>query len=176
MAEIIKTYLQSLPALRLIGKKYGEEDRRNGSFGFQWGEWFSKGWFEPIEKRISPVFHQVYEDADAYVGFMCIKDGAPFQYWIGMLTPSDTEVPDGYISLDLPATEAAVAWVYGKEETGDVYCQEKKSIQALNADGIPVHPCADGTWRCFERYVCPRFTTPDEKGNIILDLVFLPNL
>jgi hypothetical protein len=22
---------------------------------------------------------------------------------------------------------------------------------------------------CFERYNCPRFTTPDEKGNVILD-------
>jgi hypothetical protein len=29
----------------------------------------------------------------------------------------------------------------------------------------------DAGW-CFERYACPRYTTPDKNGNIILDICF----
>lgn len=176
MAEIKKVYGQKLPAMRLIGRKYGNENRVGGSFGAKWSEWFQNGWFEPLEKLITPAFSASYSDADAYVGYMCSKEGEPFQYWIGMFVQPDAQPPDGYDCLDFPATEAAVAWIYGKEETGDVYCQEAQAMQALKNAGIPVHPCQDGVWRCFERYACPRFTTPDEKGCIILDLVFLPHL
>ncbi|NLN40953.1 MAG: hypothetical protein GX160_03010 [Clostridiales bacterium] len=51
MAEIIKTYRQSVPAMRFIGKKYEDKDRVNGGFAKQWEEWFSNGWFEVLEKR-----------------------------------------------------------------------------------------------------------------------------
>lgn len=37
MSEIIKVYRQSVPTLRFIGKKYGDSDRVNGTFGKQWG-------------------------------------------------------------------------------------------------------------------------------------------
>ncbi len=30
----------------------------------------------------------------------------------------------------------------------------------------------DGAFWFFERYQCPRFTTPDEKGNVILDMCY----
>ena len=86
MREIIKTYRQSIPALRFIGKKYG--DSAHG-YGAMWGEWFEKGWFDIIVKQIDEGFE---------------------------FNP--------HLSL------------------------------------------------CFERYVCPRFTTPDEKGNVILDIGF----
>jgi hypothetical protein len=36
-AEIIKTYKQEVPALRFIGKKYGDKDRIDGTFGKYWG-------------------------------------------------------------------------------------------------------------------------------------------
>lgn len=39
MAEVIKTYKQSMPATRFIGKKYGDEDRVNGFFSAKWGDW-----------------------------------------------------------------------------------------------------------------------------------------
>lgn len=48
--EIVKTYRQSIPATRFIGKKYGDEDRVNGGFGQQWGEWFQNGWFDVLEE------------------------------------------------------------------------------------------------------------------------------
>jgi hypothetical protein len=37
MAEVIRTYRQSVPAMRFIGKKYYDEDRVDGGFGKQWG-------------------------------------------------------------------------------------------------------------------------------------------
>ena len=64
----------------------------------------------------------------------------------------------------------AVAWVYGSE--GEVYGREEDAMHALEEAGIPVARTPDGAIWCAERYVCPRFTTPDEKGCVILDLCF----
>jgi len=44
MPQIIKTYRQSVPAMRFIGKKYGFEDRVDGHFGALWQQWFANGW------------------------------------------------------------------------------------------------------------------------------------
>jgi hypothetical protein len=52
MSEIIKTYKQHVPALRFIGKKYGDQDRVNGGFGVKWGEWFSNRWFKYWRKTL----------------------------------------------------------------------------------------------------------------------------
>jgi hypothetical protein len=42
-AEIIKVYKQNVPALRFIGKKYGENDCIYGMFGKYWEDWFKNG-------------------------------------------------------------------------------------------------------------------------------------
>ena len=79
MAEIIKTYKQSIPAMRFIGKKYTDEDRVDGSFGAKWGEWFQNGWFEVIESLCDDEFIKIYEDGKAYIGLMKeVNDG--FEY------------------------------------------------------------------------------------------------
>ncbi len=94
MAEVIKTYKQSMPATRFIGKKYGDGDRVNGFFSAKWGEWHQNGWFADIEK--APGFKAAsFEDADAYIGMMRWKSGEPFEYWIGIFTTEGTAVPDG---------------------------------------------------------------------------------
>jgi hypothetical protein len=38
-AEIIKVYKQDVPSLRFIGKRYGDKDRVNRTFGKYWGDW-----------------------------------------------------------------------------------------------------------------------------------------
>lgn len=47
--EIIKSYVQQVPATRFIGKKYGDADRVGGGFGKQWDEWNGNGLFAPID-------------------------------------------------------------------------------------------------------------------------------
>lgn len=168
MAEIIKVYRQSVPAMRFIGKKYGERDRVNGGFGHLWGEWFSHGWFDVIERQISSKLNEIYEDADAYLGLMRWKDGEPFEYWIGMFAPEGSVAPDGFEYIDFPQSELGVCWVYGKE--GDLYCKEDLCATKLGEEGYKITSDEKGAYWFFERYNCPRFTTPDTNGNVILDI------
>ena len=164
MAEIIKAYRQNVGALRFIGKKYGDSDRVNGMFGVKWGDWFENDWFGVIEKQIGKSLAEVYEDGDAYIGLMRDTDGG-FEYWIGLFAPENTDVPEGFSYIDFPKSELGVCWVYGEEDT--VYCLEGKCGERLAEEGFEII----GDW-CFERYACPRFTTPDGNGNVILDICF----
>ncbi len=134
MAEIIKAYRQELPALRFIGKKYGDSDRIDGMFSAKWGEFFQKGWFQELEKRSGVPLGEVYEDGDAYLGMMRWKEGEPFEYWIGMFLPRGTEVPEGFACVDFPESALGVCWVYGTEP--EVYMQEEKSANRLKEEGL----------------------------------------
>jgi hypothetical protein len=84
--------------------------------------------------------------------------------------PENTPVPDGYMFHDFPNGSLGVCWVYGKE--GEVFIQEENCIKKMEQEGYKFLPDENGfQWLC-ERYACPRYTTPDEKGNIILDICF----
>ena len=168
MADIVKMYRQELPAFRFIGKKYGDGERVNGGFGSQWGEWFQNGWFEALEK-LPGGGEALCEDGSAYLGLMRSKEGEPFEYWIGMLLPAGTKVPEGYGYVDFPASAIGICWLKGPEYT--LYCQEPRCCTALAENGY--EPLAENdVWWFFERYACPRFTTPDENGEVILDIGF----
>jgi len=164
MAEITKVYKQNVGPMRFIGKKYGNEDRVDGSFGAKWGEWFENGWFEALEKQSGGQLKETYEDAEAYIGLMREKDGV-FDYWIGMFAPENAAVPEGFVHVDFPKGQLGICWVYGKER--EIYAHEGACGERLEKEGYDV----DTEW-CFERYVCPRFTTPDEEGNVVLDICF----
>ena len=165
MPEIKRVYRQSLPALKLVGKCYTEEDRVNGTFGCKWEEWFRNDWFSPLRTSDGA---EPFEDCNAYIGLCLHKEGEPFRYWIGVFLPVDFAVPDGYDSVTLDAGEIGVAWVCGKEPEIYTYC----CLSRLAKEGFEWTADKNGVKCCFERYVCPRFTTPDEKGNIILDSCF----
>ena len=162
-AEIVKVYTQDVPAVRFIGKKYGDSDRVDGMFGKHWGDWFQNGWFEVIEKQTNKDITALYDDADAYIGLMRDNNGE-FEYWIGILMPEETPVPDGYEYHDFPKAKFGVCWVHGKEE--EVYSQEERCADKLEQMGYTL-----SEW-CMERYCCPRFTTPDENGKVVLDICF----
>lgn len=165
MVAFAKVYRQEVPAQRFIGRKYGDSDRVNGSFGAKWGEFFDQGLMAPLE-AVVPA--DAYEDADAFIGLMRWKDGEPFEYWIGMFTPAGTEVPEGYAYVDFGPSALGVVWVQGPE--GEVYMQEEKCAAQVEQAGYKVVPDSQGAWWFFERYGCPRFTTPNEKGEVILDI------
>lgn len=173
--EITKIYSQAMPATRFIGKKYGEDDRVNGSFGAKWGEAFGIGLFETIEAAAggADALRALYEDGGAYIGLMYCDGKDYFEYWIGEFTPVGTPVPEGLQYVDFPAVRLGVGWLYGVEN--DLYCHEGDVLARLTEAGMT--PAADGAhagW-VFERYGCPRFTTPDAKGNVILDICFILN-
>ncbi|MDD2481725.1 MAG: GyrI-like domain-containing protein [Lutispora sp.] len=161
MVEIIKVYRESLPSLRLIGKRYTDRDRDvNGGFGNKWGEWFEKGYFRALEELGS-----LPENGDAYLG--CMRCVGEFEYWIGMFFPEETPVPDGYMYVDIPSGDLGTCWIRGREDNGEIYGQEphEMCISKIKEAGWQL---SEDPW-FIERYNCPRFTTPDEKGKVILD-------
>lgn len=167
--EIIKSYVQQVPATRFIGKKYGDADRVDGGFGKQWDEWNGNGLFAPIEKAAGDV-SSLFEDADATIGLMRWKEGEPFEYWIGKFTPVGTAVPEDYGFVDFPAAKLGVCWLYGEFDT--LFGKEHLAGKRLSEQGYKCIGDEKGAFWFFERYACPRFTAPDEKGNVVLDIVF----
>ncbi len=151
--KILEVKRESCPAARLIGKKY------EGSAN--WGEWWANDWFAELEKQPAIPFN-----GDAYIGAVRIVDGMP-ERWIGMLFPAETEVPDGFEYADIQALDYAVCYLQDKEGSGEFYTIETHDmcLDKLKVDGLKRK---EDDW-CFERYNCPRFTTPDESGNVILD-------
>ncbi len=166
MPEIKRVYRQSLPAIKLVGKRYREADKRNGLFAHKWAEWFQNDLFSPL---IMPhAGEEPFEDCNAFIGLSRCKEGEPFEYWIGVFCPPDAPVPEGYDSVALEAGDIAVCWVYGKEP--DIY--SVCCLDRLAQEGMSWAADKNGVKWCFERYVSPRFTEPDAQGNVILDMCF----
>lgn len=167
MAEVTRVYQQNMPSVRFVGRKYSAAA---GGYGDLWGEWFERGWFEPLE-RMHETFRAGTEDDDAYVGLMRHGPCAPFEYWIGMFLSADADVPGGYQFIDFEPFELSVAWLRGPES--EIYAQEEKATQEMAKQGI--QPAADGTgaYWFMERYACPRFTQTDENGCVTLDICLI---
>jgi len=162
MAEIIKTYIEQWPATRFIGKRYSTNDMKDGNFSQLWQTWFANNWFEPLDALAVPGID------NGYLGLSrCFGDH--FDYWIGVLAPESTIVPEGYECLDIPASKVGVSWIQG-EDGPELYNKHEECVAALEkADlGTPQRG-EDGTLLSFERYNCPRFTETDGNGLKILD-------
>ena len=164
MVELKKVFKEEVPAMRFIGKKYA-------NFGPMWGEWFANGWFDCIEQSMGGTdsILKIWENGGGYVGLERRANGQPFEYWIGMFTPADTEIPDGFSHVDFPAINLGICWLYGTER--EVH-NTKACKGALVDTGYQIwHDKNGGEWS-FENCVCPRYTTPDEKGNVIMDYCY----
>lgn len=144
---------ESCPAARLIGKKY--------EGGANWGEWWENDWFTKLEGNQCIPFN-----GDAYIGAVHIVNGRP-ERWIGMLFPVNTEAPAGFEYVDIEPLEYAVCYLYDKEGSDAFYTMDTHNmcLEELKAHKLKRK---EDDW-CIERYNCPRFTTPDKKGNVILD-------
>lgn len=148
--KIVDIQRESWPPCLLIGKR-----------GTDWGQWWANNWFEPLEKH--PALDQ---NGDAYIGAVHIVNGAP-EHWIGMYFPEGTPVPVGYEAVAVPAMDYAVCYLQDREGSPDFYTMETHTacLSELKAQGLIRR---EDDW-CFERYNCPRFTTPDEEGRVVLD-------
>ena len=168
--KIINVYTQKVPATRFIGKKYGDEDRVNGFFGQKWGDAFEHGLFGIIEKNAGT--ETFFTDSNSCIGLMRVKDGEPFEYWIGKFTPESTEVPNELQYIDFPESEIGIGWIYGSDKTGEIYGHECDVAKELDKAGHPIKHDSTGACWFFERYQCSRFTPQDSDGNVILDIGF----
>ena len=163
MAEIIKAFRDPIPAMRFIGKSYAE-------FG-HWGDWFQNDWFTLLENAMGGTrsILDIWENGGAYVGLERRKEGEPFAYWIGMFTPAGTPVPDGFAHMDFGPGYLGTCWIYGKE---DEVHDTSRCRETLEKNGMEIAPDAAGAVLSFENCLCPRYTTPDEQGNVILDYCY----
>lgn len=162
MPNITRVFFELLPDVKLIGRRYTDADRdAAGTFMHKWGEWFTNGYFESLEKCAG-----IKRVSDDYFGAM--RDGAEgFEYWIGMLAEPGSDVPEGFEAADIPGGPLGVCYVYGRADSAELFgCDVHEACEAAwAAQGWRV---PERTW-FFERYNCPRFTEPDEAGCVILD-------
>ncbi len=165
MAKLIKFEVVELPNLCVIGKelRYSMEahmkgDNRIGPF---WDKCFSENIFETLEKQSDFIFDS------SYVGIMLDwdKGDGDFSYICGMLFKEGASVPEGYVMKEIEATKSALSWIQGKNEIDVCMSAHNLTEQAIKEKGLNSEAMS---W-CMELYNCPRFTTPDENGDIILD-------
>ena len=165
-SEITRVYKEHLPSLRFIGKRYTNADRIGG-FGHKWGEWFENGWFAKLEE-----IGELKDVENGYLGLMRCGGSDwenTFEYWIGMFFAENTAVPDGFSSIDLEEGDVAVCWIKGREDDG-LYGMHDACIAKFQENGMGNFKSDEKNSAVFfERYNCPRFTAPDESGNVILD-------
>ncbi|MBP1756623.1 MAG: hypothetical protein H6Q59_3021 [Firmicutes bacterium] len=159
MPQIKNVYRESLPALRLIGKRYTDMDRGPlGGFGLKWDEWFQRGYHIPLF-QLGPIVES------AFIG--CMRHNEGLEYWTGMFFPENTPVPENYQSIDIPMGDIGVCWLHGRAASGELY-GEHIHVLCVNKFMEAGWQIADNSW-FFERYVNPRFSKPDEEGKVILD-------
>lgn len=163
--EIVKVYKEHMPDIRLVGKRYTNKDRdESGTFASYWQQCFRENWPETLKQCVG-----IPDVSDDLVGAMrVVGESGDFEYWIGAFVAPDASVPDGFQSVEIPAGEVGVCWLYGNDKNGELF--------GMEASDLSMAAMADNGWKYseqgwfFERYNCPRFTVPDEKGNVILDI------
>lgn len=170
--EVTKVYTEHFPALRFIGTRYTNDDRADGGFGKQWGEWMADDRFGKMKASIASAPFD-----ESTIGLMTMReDTSNFTYWIGLFFPQNTAAPEGYDFIDLPESNIGVGWVCGKDEGGEIYGAPPheavcKALSEAKLGDFRSDITGEGsdTYCFFERYNCPRFTTKDENGNVTLD-------
>ncbi len=170
--EVTNVYTEQFPALRFIGTRYTNDDRRDGGFGVQWCEWMEDDRFEKLKQAAGCAPYD-----ESTIGLMTMRgDMTGFTYWIGLFFPENTGVPENFEYLDLPESTIGVGWVRGSDENGEIYGGPPH--EAVCGELGKITPCqfrndiageGSDTYCFFERYNCPRFTTRDENGNVTLD-------
>ena len=156
--EIVQIVRETTPAVRFIGKRYPADT----NYGAQWGEWWRNGWFDALDK----LEHRAEINQDAYCAAKRIVNGE-LEYWIGMFFDPAVEAPEGYEHVDIGPMTFAVCWLKDKPESPDFSClaTHERCVAEMTRQGMARK---EDDW-CFERYQCPRYTTPDADGNVILD-------
>ena len=105
--EIVNVYKESIPNVKLIGKRYTNADRdETGTFASYWQQCFREGWFDILKQCTS-----IPGVSDSYLGAMrTTDDNGGFEYWIGVFLAPGTEVPEGFEAVEIPAGDVGVCF------------------------------------------------------------------
>ena len=163
--KIQNIHRESLPALRLIGRRYTNFNRGpSGGYGEKWCEALQPG---GLLDQLDALPHPAGVEHGC-LGFMrCDGTDENFEYWIGRFYNAGSAVPEGMDYLDIPAGEVGVCWLFGREKDG-IFGQHGKCEKALQKQGWPLGTDAQGYKVFFERYSA-RWEQPDAKNRVILD-------
>lgn len=165
MGKIIMLQVKNLPALCVVGKqlKVSMPDlQKENPIPAFWQQCLSDGSFTILAKQTDFIAN------DAYVGWMAdwSRNDGYFTYICGMLMKVDCPIPaGGFVLRKIEPSTVAIGWLQGSSPAEVSSIAHEATRKALEEEG---YSCENAQW-CMELYNCPRFTTPDENGNIILD-------
>lgn len=167
MAEFVKLTITPIPRLYAVGKALRAD--MNATMGPDnplpafWGQCMQDKTLDTVQAQYKD---QLYSNDQ--IGLMYDWQGGDglFTYMIGMLlTEKPTTLPEGYETFTLSPIDVAIGWVRGKNGPDLFQPAHKMTEEALAQAGY----IADDIPWSLELYNCPRFTTPDADGNVILD-------
>lgn len=165
MGALIKFEISDMPDVLLVGKAIrhtrGEMAKGDNPIPAFWSRCFADGTFPALEAQGDFVYNH------GYAGVMTDWDSAynGFCYVVGMLMKPGADVPQGFVSYPLDATRIATGWIQGKDAADVGEKAYAYTEQAVYSNG---YRCNQMKW-CMELFTHPRYTTPDENGNIIMD-------
>lgn len=173
--RVVKTYKETLPRTRFIGKKYTNKDRGvDGGFGYRWQQWFEHYFTEEIS-----LLAEAFNGTQGQIGLMtCTEEEDSFEYFTGVFTAMDAPVPEGYDFIDFSSSDIAVCWLQGNPHSGEMYGQEPHNmcLEQWQLNDMDHYREFQGKrWYFFERYNTPRFTEVDDRGEAILDYCMFLN-
>lgn len=165
--RVTNIYCKHMPAIRFIGKRYTTADLdANGLLMDRWNEWFQNGWFDLLNRLPGLPGYEGIPNTGYH-------NGAETTFWIGMMFPENTPVPEGFDTTDIPAGDLAVCWLHGYRETGELFTPLARSLclAQLREAGYTMKLDFDGEpckWT-FESYNHQRFFMPDDEGKVVMD-------
>ncbi len=162
MSKLVQMEIRELGAWSIAGKEIKVKMGPENPIPAFWDKCFTDGTFTALEALTDWVL------CPDYVGFMTDYQGGDntFVYIVGMMMKPGCPVPqEGFVSRPVEPSSAAVGWIQG-ESTPDVCMPAHEyTSRAMEEKGY----ISEGFSWCMELYNCPRFTTPNAEGQIILD-------
>lgn len=165
--QIINTYYEQMPPLRLIGKRYTSADLDgDGWFESKWNEWSQNGWYGSL---FAMDCIPGYENTIIFA----IENASQIAWWIGAFFPVGTAVAEDFSYVDIPAGIVGMTWIRGYRHSKELFTHSAHNmcVSQWQETGNTVKLDFNGElckWS-FERYDNIRFFVPDSDGKVTMD-------
>ena len=165
MAKLVNFTVIDLPDLFAVGKvlqtNMAEVSKANPIPAF-WDACFTDGTFNQIEKSSETLYNP------DYIGLMYNYNAATgdFCYMCGMLLTKEYLPSSDFRSYHLEPIKTAISWIRGADTIEICSKAHDLSMKAIHDEG---YDWANAAGWVIELYNCPRFTSPDSEGHLILD-------